>query len=646
MPCATEVPWKPMTGLLDTTSSPDEMAPATFRQRQNLAVDDDGIPFRYGGFSKLFSVEAYNNSDLHDQLLPLLTTVSTNQTINLLFQSTTTRGGRQLIAGTTGRIYGLVEGTANWRIIAEGYGGTATRFKAAQVGDILMFTNDYDSPIRWVVEQEAQATAIPDLAVIGLGRARVIWSWKGVMFLADVEMDGQRYQHRIVWSDYNNPLSWSPESAGTIAGFQELEFSERILGGVEYGNSFYVLTTRGIWEITAVGGAQVFSFKRRYFHAEGFLCAYFPNTIVNAGGYILYAGTDAIYAWNPNFAQPEVIQWISLASGKLWRTIDHDCCDNFIASARSATREVIFSFPTTGNCVANQTLVLNLRYQYAYTTDVGYSALIEYLPYDSDTIRNWLIEHCICTNQQIIDAGYPFTKEGNPSGLPTPTCVVGNTPISIYTDDPLVVGNVDGVDVVVEDYTQAEADVDSLCALLQGQRFDDICRQCNVDAIFIGCYTVDNCLKSIDESGYRETRIVDGYQLNGFDTIVIGCPLFSLRGAIVLNRMTVEFDPMAQSPPSLLRLDIANSAQVADPAESSCGLIWRTQPPKQLRCSATMSEAEYKRRNIRPSNPQSNWNIFLEGEFVVWRLSITGTGGLTRLTRFSDWGKEKERCRY
>lgn len=647
MPCAKEVTWKPMTGLLDTTSSPDEMPPGSFRKRQNVAVNDDGIPFRYGGFSKFMDATPYNNADLHDQLLTLLDDTSTDQTINLLFQSTTTRGGRQLIAGTTGRLYALNEGTSNWRIIAEGYGGASTRFKAGQVGDIMVFTNDYNSPVSWVVEQESQAVEIADLAVIGLGRAKVIWSWKGVMFLADVEMDGQRYQNKIVWSDYNNPLSWSPESAGTIAGEQDLGFNEKILGGVEFGNAFYILTTLGIWEMTAIGGERVFSFKKRYFHDKGYQCAYFPNTIITAGDYILYVGTEAIYAWNPNFGQPEIINWIDVAVGKLFRTLDHDCCENFIAASRSNTREAIFSFPTTGvNCVANQTIVFNLRYEFAYTLDVGYSALLEYLPYSSDTIRNWLITRCICTSAELTAAGYTFEKEGDPGPDPAVTCDVGNTPTSIYTSDPLVVGQNEALaDVICEDYTKVSADVDSLCALLDGQRFDDICRACNAAAIFIGAYTVDNCLKSLDESGYRETRVDDAYSLLSFDSTLIGCPLFSLKGTIVASRASVEFDPTAQSPPSDLELSIGESAQVADPAEDGCGVVWKDQPSKPLKCGATLTAVQYKARNLRPSRP-TEWNIHLEGEFIFWQLQITGTGGLTKFTRFSLWGAEKERCRY
>jgi hypothetical protein len=56
----------------------------------------------------------------------------------------------------------------------------------------------------------------------------VVYAWKGIIWFGDVEMDADRIRHRVVWSGINKPLAYVPGS-DTIAGFQDLDYGERVL---------------------------------------------------------------------------------------------------------------------------------------------------------------------------------------------------------------------------------------------------------------------------------------------------------------------------------------------------------------------------------------------------------------------------------
>ena len=588
--------WRPFTGLLDDRSEPDLMPAFSFRQLQNVQVKDQGKLERRAQWQKLFSIATYNNDDLHDQLLELQTfqvelpsgdcdvTIQTRDTgrqpVTLLFQAQSSTGHRKLLAGTDSRVYVLNQSTGNWKIITDGLGrgtddGTAPehRFKAAQSLDMVILTNNYDKPFGWMFDQatvgcEGRATTeITDLDLIGLTKAKCVWAWKDVVFFADVEMDGIRYPHRIVWGDYQKPTSYDPSLVETIAGYRDLDYGEIILGGMEIGNLFLIYTDRRIWQMEAVGGEQTFSITRRYTPSskdsrEG--CLFYPNTLVSLGDSHVYLGIDGIYEYDLYATAPKRPDWVHRATNQIFSNIDEDYCNEHIAHYDELTKEIWITWVEAASVTGlpSQTLVINKQYQHVSTIDHGFTAFVQYQSDDLDTMRDFIIQNCICTPAELAANGYGFTKEGLPLTDEVPVDCAALTSIystTIKTEferpligDPNVVGTEaynwytlgiypPGLDYAeVEDWEALSTSVGSLCEKLDGQVLEDNCVQCQTPQRTVMACAVDWCLKERAEVYYRErctnptaigatgaegyVSAVGTYEQDGFDTIIIGAP--------------------------------------------------------------------------------------------------------------------------
>ena len=373
MPCEKPLVWRPMAGLLDNRSDAHNMPDYSLRYRLNFWSPEANQCHRLPGFEKLFSGGGYNNQDLHDQLLSLQTYYADDgdtttddagvtewpsdlcsgniqtratgrQPITFLFKAKSSFGSRALLAGTESRLYRLNNSTKNWKIIADGLGlGTddgscpTTKFQAVQLEDAVIFTNDYDAPFYWLFDQltsgcDQQAVqALPDLTTIGLTRAKHVWEFRKVLFFANVEMDGQRVKNRIVWGDYNS-LEFDPSSTASIAGFQDLDPGEVIMGGKEINNEFLIYTNKGIWQMQAVGGDNTFEFIRRYTAgSDGQGTLFYPNTLVTTGSDHYYLGRDGMYAFNLYTPQPILVEWADLGTGDMFSQINSSCCENHVA---------------------------------------------------------------------------------------------------------------------------------------------------------------------------------------------------------------------------------------------------------------------------------------------------------------------------
>lgn len=440
---ATEL--SPLTGPLDLRSPPDLMANRSMRYRLNLRTVERSKLRRAEGFEKLLSQDPYNNQDLHDQLLVLHNTA--RQPITLLFESESSRKQKSLFAGTEGQIFKLNNTTGNWEMLGYGFGrdgvtASGPRFKAARQGDYVVFTNDYDLPQYHILEQGYPADGpfiqpIPDLDVIGLTKARHVWTWKNVVFFADVEMDGQRYPFRIVWGNFDDPLSFDPSKADSIAGSKDLNANEQILGGMALGNVFLIYTTHGIWEMSAVGGEQSFDFREAYpGNRSDFLGVLkYPNSLVNVGDHHIYLGSDKIYWFNPYMAAPEAPEWIHAATKDLFSEIDSELCEVHIGHLDGD--EIYFSYATVGataDC-PNRTIRINKRYEVVDLIDIGFSAFCEFTPGSSPTIRDFILNNDICTADELNDADLLFKDEGLPLDVDGETAAF--VPQVVHTANPI-----------------------------------------------------------------------------------------------------------------------------------------------------------------------------------------------------------------
>lgn len=445
--CFTPLRLAPLTGILDERSQPDEMPVGAFRTVLNYYASEERKLCRRYGHGKLRSIEDdYNNSDLHDQLLSLQDDVSVGrQPLSLLYASLNSSGASRLIAGTESRLYVHNPDTSNWKLFGEGFGtgiddGTLPRrrFYAAQVGDQMYFTNDYDTPFCWGIGADSTST-IGDLSLIGLTRAGVVWAWHNIAFYADIEMDGKRYPHGLIWSDLNDGGSLDPAKNESITGRVFLEDDERILAGTELGNTFLIFTTRRIYEVQIVAGAQTFNFAKRYVpddNRSGSLegCLFYKNTLVSDGTRVFYLGEDGIYKYDLYSVAPERVEWIHKATKEMFDDIDPGACDSHIGHYDSQTKEIWFSYVVTGTVsgLPSRTIAINTRYPHTSKIDHGFTAFCRYEPKVRGSLREWFTRYNSCSMEELDAAGYGFDKEGLPRTLPETvgdriTAIINNT---------------------------------------------------------------------------------------------------------------------------------------------------------------------------------------------------------------------------
>lgn len=650
------IPISPLTGEMDTRSLLDEIPPTALRLRQNFRVPDGGKICRAGGgFEKLLNGPGYNNQDLHDQITRL---TGERQPIIFVKEIESSRKVRYLFAGTQSTIYRLNEWTGNWMVVGTGLGSTSLsandyRWHACVLGDYAVFTNNFSNVLYMALEQSPTAAPlapllnpIADLAdpdIVGLTRAAGCFEWRNMVFLFDLEMGGDRVPYRLMWSDYNNPTSFDPSLQSTITGTQDLYLHEQILGAAPAGNNMLIYTTHGIWEMSVVAQAgQPFAFRRVY-SADGkdgtderIACLAYPNTLVSMGDAHLYMGVgNKIYIYSQYYQKPTPLEWIHKASGTLFQNLDQGACNAHCGVYSNF--EVYFSVAKKGdvNQCPSQTLRLQMQYKAGDYLDYGVTAFTTYRAGQVQTIRDWLIDNGLCTVQGLTDQGYGYVNEGLPN--PIPTASAPFTPTCIYTTKTKTVGA-----FTIEDYTQPQADPHSLCALLGGLRFDDICLKCQPTNTLVMASSADWCLKQINNTLYRErctnpksagtngplgyVSSMPTYILDGYDSIVRFGPIWGNEVAVVMNYFKVNYLADAQNPPSQLQVRIGISAQVGDPNTDQGGIIWFPLTPKNLTTLALETPAQQAADNTIPMI-DLHWNFHREGRFVYVEMKISGTGG-------------------
>lgn len=655
------VPVSPLTGTLDSRSSPDLLDGLSLRFRQNFQTTADKKLNRGCGWAKLLSEVQYNNQDFHDQLLTF-TDASIRQPITFLKECESTRGVRTLFAGTQGRLARLNEYGGNWKIIGDGFGGTAItsaaakRFHGAQLLDILALTNDFDKPVYHNLETpsidgDPLLQEFEDLELIGLTRAARIWTWRNCIFLADVEMEGQRFAYRMLWSDRKNGISFDPAKLESITGRFDLYTHERILGFAENpgANSGAIYTTHGIWEIAEVGGAAVYSFARRFNgdNKPGEAVLKFPNTLVNTPEGHIYCAEDGIYYYTGLTVEPERVEWLHKGSNLIYDGLDKTNCEVHVACIRGDEVYISMASEDATNECPDRMLRINTRYRTADFVEVGFTAFCTYRSYNVPTIRDFIIENGICTLEELTDAGYGFEEEGLPNPLPSGSPEF--TPDQIRTDEAK---EIDGYPEINPEDWEAEPSEFSLCTLLGDQTLDDFCRRCDGPTLLVGARSDDWCLKQIGEVFYRErcanptatgessddgySSATGSYLLDGYESIIRFAPMFVPRSSpgqpyVVLENLLLEIIAAVQTPPSEVEMRVGISGQIADPNADDDRITWFELTPQDMKLITQYTPAERKAKNIQPSDFIS-FASGHEGRVIHIEVKVGGTGGQSEWT--------------
>lgn len=696
---------KPVTGPLDMRSQPDEVPFGGYRRRINWEITDSGKPGRVRGFQKLLAdATPYNNQDLHDQLLTLqkyyddLTVpdsrgpsvtaypppsdicgttenvrTTRRQPPTMLAELVSADGQRKLMAGTQNRIYVLEESLGNWKIIADAYGGIPEsglperRWKTpAQVGNITVLTNGYDPLLYYQFDGitsgcEMQAVQpIPDAAVIGLSRAGCVYSWRGVVFMGDVTLNGVRYEDMVYWPDKDAPLSLDPAAEGTISDFQRLDYGERVMGFVALHNYLLIVTTRGIWQITvstdtSSNDAPVFNFQKLYSEPKtGKDCIAYPNTLCTDGSSIFYLSKETLCRFNIYMSAPEGVPdkdrpgsqvempWIHAATSLIFKGIEgivepikESVCEGHIAWYDARSESIGVSWVESGQTFPRRTLMFNIPSKFVSELDFGITAACNFTSSPSASFKDWLMSMCACTAEElatpeILDLLPLPIKTGGYCTAPTaPSCAPPlATTAPIYTNHIRRAGN----SLTPEDYTLPEADEGSWCEQFGQLSINDLCNLCKNDQLFVFAHASDWCLKQMGPEVYvREIVPVakrdipcgppvdEGYQ----DKLIIGPMFFDVPDEEKnMRKLELEFAAIEQPVPAQMNVRIGCSANAFDPnltSAASCGVVWKTLTPKDLVCPT-------------PNKPLT-WTFWFTGRMLYVELSTSGIGGGYNLSR-------------
>lgn len=648
---------KPVSGELDLRVTPDEVQIGSYRERQSWECLQKGKMCRMSGFKHLCAEEYQNNADLHDQLLAIAGPSHIRQPIILAQEVVQPLGLNKLFAATQNRIYALNNSTGNWKIISDLLGGSPlsgcpdTAWWLTGSNDVVVITNGVDKPVFHIIDQPADANGqsvslIKDCELLNISAVGVVWTWEHLTFYGNVTMDGVKASYRVLWSDYDRPLSLKPKANISLAGYFDMAFGEVILNALPMGNVLFIYTNLGIWQVSKGGSvSSPLSFTKRYDAPRpGERCLIYPRTLVSSGNHHYYMSGDDIYLYSLYVDAPQRVEWIRKASSVIFEDIDKGRCNTPVAGFESSKKQIFFFWANSGQDCPQQGLVLNTETDFASTVPFGATAVCNFGANKQMTLRDFMLSKCICQPNQL-----PFEKEGGYCTTPTaPSCPT--PPKCFYTNSSI---NLDGR--LIEDVSKLSADQDSLCAQLGNLSVGDLCNsefsadQCRPEAKFVFALSDDFCLKEADENaGYRERTVsftgCGGYSKLGYRSPLRSGPMDLANPEVSkwLTKFICEVYPVLQTIPSLLVLKVGAADRAIDPNAPDCLISFDLEmPPLPLKCPVSLTADEAKAQGVYPDEDFS-WRTYMGGRFLYYELDIINpdvnppdTGGLCCISRFT-----------
>lgn len=639
----------PVTGFMDTRSTPDEVPSNGYRWLLNIRVTQLFRMARMAGWRKHLSKDNYNNADFHDQLAGYV-----RENYTFLHSARTLAGFSKLFAATKTRIYALNDATENVEVIADNLGQAIE--SAAHLENIVIFTNNFDPPVYHSIDQpliDGQAVAdIPDLQRLKVTKVGLVVEFSNVMFYMNVVRDGVRRTNEVLWSDYKRPISLYP-GPGSLANRFPLDPGDDILGALPMGDSLLIYTTHKIWEVKAVGLPQVFSFTRRYSPGQpGLRCLAYKRTLISNGDSHYYWGQDGIYKYDFYDQQPVRVDWIHRASAFIYADLNTEQCGLHVGGFNLERKEIWWSWARAGETTPSMTFVINTEFPFSNFVDHGFAAFVTHKHLTHRSLRDWILkELCICTLEELDQYGGGFVKEGGfcvpetEADCPVRPNNFWSGTSKFDTDDPTIES---------EDYL-APMDPGSLAGMLGALTDEEICGseftagECSPLANFVMISALDNTLKEEADVFYREVT-------TGFT----GCGTFEKRGYRSLGRsgaqalgrpsddklvrrFATELHPEPSSQPAQFILRIGVSTQAVDPNSASgrCVIQWEEQEPRLIECLSEVDVARHNAENTRPS-PEMEWGIYQVGRYFFYEFEILNedvtpkdTGGACSISRWT-----------
>lgn len=550
-----------LNGGLDTRSADGACVSGWFRLLLNI---DGSEPFQMcclGGWQRrMADAQCVNNQDLHDQMvetgtyqLPYSYTtpgysifigtayydipiyqnfpeVTTEECLGLYYLNrncreaitfiksvTSVSGARRLLAGTHSRLYASDDAGGNWRIIADGLGGecspdnlctcSSIRMSGATLGNYTILTNNTDEVLVWQFDIGPagcygwSADYVQELRELNLVRASGVTVFQGITILWDVTMDNQDYPNRMLWSDYNAPLSWIP-GGESIAGFLDLALGERIIICIPMGGRLRVITNQAVYMGQAVQDERVLVFTEVY-RLQGGVTSSLPafrNGIAICGSFQIWVGQDDIYAMEEYDTSPQIVDWLHRASGVIFKGISENwvnsstvrsyapvnrkACDQVIARWSGRRQCVIVSWPTGTSVCPDLSLFIWPETHKASIVDYGFTDVVEHQNSPAISWRDYMGQIGICNPVDFL-----LPKEGE-------SCPVEFTPREFS-----------GLWNATED-TSLPRDPNSWSAVFCGVCMSDLCKSCEADTSLVLASASDKTLKEFTPSQYFREELV------------------------------------------------------------------------------------------------------------------------------------------
>lgn len=563
------------------------------------------------------------------------------EAITYLAEFRSPRNLRKLIAGTKSRLYALNERNGNWRILADGLGGIVfpetdcdgcaqRRFMSAQLDSILLLTNDFDPPLWWFFDDGPgsgqggncdlwSAHPIQDLQDLNITKAGAVATHKGFAFFADLEQDGAYYPHRVIWSDFKEPISFIP-TEDSIAGFQDIGSGERILRMEPLGDYLYIYTDQAIHRASLVSTEEIWNFEQIY---RGPDAMKYKFSLVNTGDDHYYLSNDKLMQMTLSDANPIEVGWMRATSIVIFQGIDayetlygdlnNDQCDLVTGAYNGNLKEMWFSWPTGDNSCPNVSVVFNLtrNQEAADLVDHGFTAFTLYESDPLPTVADFFSEQQICTVEQMLGL---IVKEGSPLAVDAVSMEGAPTSIWNATEDP-----------------DLPADPDSFCSRMMTLFPEDFCKGCTGIKRFVMASASDFTLKEYrDELYYRERLDGVDYVLDPYSSILeSGAEDLAMDNEKLCRELKCEFKAELQTTPSLLYCDVAFGV------EANCR-VWQNvrtvqpdgtvSPGVELVCLTEFAEAEHLVNQTR-AGKDASFKTAVRGKFFSYRLRVHGTGG-------------------
>ena len=551
-------------------------------------------------------------------------------------------GDTRLLAGTRSRLFCNTGLDGNWRLLLANSGGDIpvagvpeTRWKSAQMGNIVLLTNGVDQPYWWSFEKPSNddgfsAELIDDLVALDISAVQCVASWRGFVFLGNSVSEGLVNQNRVYWSDFNDPLSYTP-LPDSLAGYIDLGSDERVLAMAPLGGQFRVYTDKAVYDVNLVGGDEVFNFREVY---RGPQVLRFPNSLINLGDSHIYGGEDTLYIIGELDRSPRLIDWMYRAAGAIYNGVSADylggiptdtlsafgpinrsACHLLTGGYDEASRILWFSWAADTDIVPTKSLVMQMDIGKACVVDSGFTAFCSHIPSYNVSVRRWLADMGICNP-------VPIASEGNPS----PQRYIENSSLTSIRN-------------ATENPNLPATDGSSVCdAVADNPSLEPDCTPCGNGYKFIMASAQDKCLKEYDASYYAREycttaenqrsglpwtatdhpTTVANYTEYGYvsviqtDSMDVGTP-----NNKTVSRIVVEYDA-PDVPDDLAAKIIAEVGYGSQPRK----LIWQSSTPRPIDRLSAASEAAMLANNIRP-NKVASFQFFRTGSQIAYRLMIS-----------------------